>query len=137
MSEWLDLQLGDLCHNKTGRLVKVTAVIDDGTQFTVTDTSGAYYFVNPGGYATKDHHNDVISKLDTVCDDACSYYIYRHTGAGHYDGSCVIVTSTSYELACKAIRKKLDSENLESEELDITEYPINCSQCIYTDNGDC
>jgi hypothetical protein len=62
--------------------------------------------------------------------------IYKHIGAGHYIGSCVIVISENEETAKTMIRKMLDDEGLEDEPLNVVRVPTKPNTIVYKHNGD-
>jgi hypothetical protein len=62
--------------------------------------------------------------------------IYKHTGPGHYIGSCIIIVSDSREKAEIIIKSQLNNCGLSDEELKIEEYPIIDGKIIYINNGD-
>lgn len=61
--------------------------------------------------------------------------IYKHTGPGHYVGSCVIVRANSQEEAEQIIRAQLDFSGLADEPLNV--HLVNWEvQVIHFDDGD-
>ena len=62
--------------------------------------------------------------------------IYKHTGPGHYIGSCVIVVAKSEESATKLIRGILDNMGLSDEVLNIETFKIKDCAVIEECNGD-
>jgi len=63
--------------------------------------------------------------------------IYKHTGNGHYIGSCVIVAEDNLQLATSLIRHILDNNGLENEELNIVEFQdLQAGAIIHVHNGD-
>jgi len=62
--------------------------------------------------------------------------IYKHIGAGHYIGSCVIVVAEDEETAKTTIRKILDDEGLEDEPLNVAQMPTKPNTIVYKHNGD-
>lgn len=62
--------------------------------------------------------------------------IYKHEGAGHYIGSCVIVVSDSEDSARKMIHKILDANGLNEELLCVSEIEIKNNLIIHIHNGD-
>lgn len=62
--------------------------------------------------------------------------IFKHTGNGHYIGSCVIVVAKDEDQAKEIIRMELNSIGLEKEVIDISEIKIKKDPIIYSYNGD-
>lgn len=62
--------------------------------------------------------------------------IYKHEGKGHWIGSCVILLAPSRQEADATIRKKLDSEGLSKEPLDIEEIDPKIPRFVYVNNGE-
>jgi hypothetical protein len=62
--------------------------------------------------------------------------IFKHTGSGHYIGSCVIVTAPNLKRASEIIRGYLNDSGLKDELLNITEYNCDRVSIIHAVNGD-
>jgi hypothetical protein len=62
--------------------------------------------------------------------------IYKHTGKGHYIGSCVIVVAEDMQKACKLIRKTLDDGGLQNEPLNVVWVESRPNTIVYEHNGD-
>jgi len=62
--------------------------------------------------------------------------IYKHTGNGHYIGSCILITANSRSEARRIIRGILDKNGLKKEQLSLDEYPIDTLGVIHVANGD-
>lgn len=62
--------------------------------------------------------------------------IFKHTGNGHYIGSCVIVVSKNIFDATDKIGDLLTAVGLPNEELNIEEIEITEGVVIELDNGD-
>ena len=62
--------------------------------------------------------------------------IFKHEGSGHYIGSCIIVVDTNSESAKAIIRKTLNEQGLEKEELNIETIDIKSGKVVYVNNGD-
>ena len=61
--------------------------------------------------------------------------IFKHTGGGHYIGSCCIVIANDLEEAKEMIRTELDSSGLEDEELEIEEQKIKVGIVHFVDGN--
>lgn len=62
--------------------------------------------------------------------------IYKHTGSGHYIGSCYIIIEENLRSAKKKIREMLNNDGLQNEELDIEVFEVDKPSVILVDNGD-
>lgn len=62
--------------------------------------------------------------------------IYKHTGNGHYIGSCIVVVAFNKELAEHKIKKLLVEGGLPNEGLNIEEFDFILGRVIVNDNGD-
>lgn len=62
--------------------------------------------------------------------------IYKHTGNGHYIGSCIIVLSENRSNAEIIIVNELNKNGLGDEELNIEEIEIQNNLIILSENGD-
>lgn len=62
--------------------------------------------------------------------------IFKHTGDGHYIGSCIILECNNMVQAKMEIREMLDENGLKNETLNIVEIDFNKSRLVYLNNGD-
>ena len=62
--------------------------------------------------------------------------IYKHTGAGHYIGSCVIVVAVQKRTANSVIRRYLNSNGLKDEKLNVEEVQFADGSIVHSVNGD-
>lgn len=62
--------------------------------------------------------------------------IYKHTGNGHYIGSCIIVVADSLENAISLIQTILIEVGLPNEKIQIEEFEIQPNTVILDANGD-
>jgi len=62
--------------------------------------------------------------------------IFKHTGKGHYIGSCIVITAPNLKRATEIIREYLDNSGLKDEDLNITEFNSERQCTIHAVNGD-
>ena len=62
--------------------------------------------------------------------------IYKHTGNGHYIGSCMVVIAFNRDLAEKHIKDLLIKNGLPNEKLNFEEFELKFGQVVVEINGD-
>jgi hypothetical protein len=62
--------------------------------------------------------------------------IFKHTGEGHYIGSCIVVIAKDIYQASEIIKKELADNGLAKEPLNIVSHDIVEGSIIVSINGD-